>query len=320
MKFSLKSLLIAMCVVGAVFGVMARLFIENPEMFLAVLRVGCTIGPFLLAVATIIWVGLRGSPPRRWLIAWGCVLALTPVAMMLVISVLMPSGNPLQMMSTRRLIATRLPAQMDQPWVWRELERRLAEGDLTKEQADQAVRDLAAFMKRSKPAGYDSPLSWQRDFLTKARMAGFISDKTLLELVEAFYGSSPTVQLQYPAIDENVPVVEFNIKFGNPWGENSGHDVAMLWKVKRVLVDDLPQPITRYSPSGHHAYLAIDNKFKPGDHILTVEIECAFVDLSKLAGLDADSLPVDQWPKARKRWTTKQNVALRVEALNAAEE
>ena len=40
MKFSLKSLLISMCVIGATFGIMTRLLMENPEMFFAVVRVG----------------------------------------------------------------------------------------------------------------------------------------------------------------------------------------------------------------------------------------------------------------------------------------
>ena len=63
MKYSLKSLLISMCVIGATFGIMTRLLMENPEMFLAVVRVGATVGPFLLAVGTIIWIGFRRHCP-----------------------------------------------------------------------------------------------------------------------------------------------------------------------------------------------------------------------------------------------------------------
>ena len=61
MKFSLKTMLISICAVGAILGVMGRLLTENPEQFLRVMNVFSTIVPFVLAGGTIIWIGLRSK-------------------------------------------------------------------------------------------------------------------------------------------------------------------------------------------------------------------------------------------------------------------
>ena len=55
---------------------------------------------------------------------------------MVAMALLMPTGNPLSVLTTQRLISKRLPTQADEPWVWQELERRLTAGDLTKEEVD----------------------------------------------------------------------------------------------------------------------------------------------------------------------------------------
>src|SRR5215831_12458009 len=64
-KFNLKFLLIAVCVVGAVLGLMGRLYVETPETFLQILEAFGTVGPFLLAIGTILvvgWFGVRSTP------------------------------------------------------------------------------------------------------------------------------------------------------------------------------------------------------------------------------------------------------------------
>jgi hypothetical protein len=93
------------------------------------------------------------------------------------------------MMTTQRLISQRLSMQSDAPWVWQELERRLASKDLTKQEVNDAVNELAAYMKQTKPGGWNQPFSWQRNFLQAANNAGMISEDTLIALCEAFYGS-----------------------------------------------------------------------------------------------------------------------------------
>jgi len=313
MKFSLKSLLISMCVVGATFGIMTRLLMENPEMFLAVVRVGATLGPFLLAVGTIVWIGFRGVPRGRGLVIWGCTLLLTPVLTFVAMALLLPSGNPLRVLTTQRLISTRLPNQIEEPWVWQELERRLAAGDLTKAEVESAVAELTTHMKRTKPAGWDQPLSWQQNFLKPAIQKGMISEPVYLALCEAFFGSSPTVKVTTPALNEDDTRFEIRVEYGSVWSANSGLDVELVWDIKQVLLDGKPLKLRDFQKHfGRDASMAAETELTPGEHKLNVELECAFVDPARLLGANLDTLTSDQWPKARKRWMATATVPVQV--------
>jgi hypothetical protein len=50
----------------------------------------------------------------------------------------------------------------------------------------------------------------------------------------------------------------------------------------------------------------------PGEHELTFEFTCAYVDQAKLIGLDAVNLPPTRWPNAAKKWTRKVSAPLKV--------
>jgi hypothetical protein len=316
MKFSLKGLLISMCALGAILGLMSRLYIENPESFFNVLRAASTIGPWAFAIATIIYLGFRGTPPRRGLIGLGVILFLTPFVVNLAIALWLPTGNALQVLSTKRLIENRLSAQMDEPWIWQELERRLAAGDLSKSEVNEAIQNLAAYMRQKKPAGWNAPLSWQRDFIAPARQAGMISDQAFLTLCEAFYGTSPTVKLATSTIDTLTRDFQLQIDFGNPWADNSALDTQLLWEVKRVLAGDRPLTVKTNLKSQHNAFLTLMNDLPEGEHAIDVEVDCAIVDTSQLpttvGGMDVGKLPSSQWPKARKRWTATSRATLTV--------
>jgi hypothetical protein len=313
MKFSLKSWLISMCVLGAVVGVMARLLMENPEMFLTVVRIGSTVGPFVLATATIVWLGLRGTPRGRGLVMWGCTLFLTPILVHIALALLLPSGNPLQVLTTQRLISKRLTAQIEEPWVWRELERRLVNGDLTKAEVDSAVEELTAHMKRTKPAGWNQPLSWQNNFLKSAIQKRMISQSVFIGLCEAFFGPSPTVKVMSASLSEDDTRFTLSVEYGSNWSDHSGLDVQLIGDINQVLLDDKPvklHDVQKYF--GRQASMTVEADLTPGEHKLAVELECAFVDTSRLAGANLNTLQVDQWPKARKRWTTTQTIPMQV--------
>jgi len=49
-----------------------------------------------------------------------------------------------------------------------------------------------------------------------------------------------------------------------------------------------------------------------GDHELTVEVECAYVDEAKLLGLNADQLERKRWPKPVKQWTQKLSAPFKI--------
>src|SRR4051794_22523134 len=129
MKFSLRTFLIVVAVVGAVAGGMGKLLLEDPDSFVTVWMIGSTVGPFALAILTIAVVGVRIK--CRALMVWSVVLLLLPFTSLAMRALFMPSGNPVQLLSTRRLIDNRLPKQIDDYRPWQELNRRLTNNSLS---------------------------------------------------------------------------------------------------------------------------------------------------------------------------------------------
>ena len=138
-------------------------------------------------------------------------------------------------MTTHRLISKRLPTQVDEPWIWQELKRRLTAGDLTNEEVDDAIRELTAHMQRTKPAGWNETRSWQQNFLKLAIQKGMISEPVFLALCDAFFGPTPTVQMTTPALNEDDTRFDIRLEYGTPWSDNSGLDVKLLWDIEQVL-------------------------------------------------------------------------------------
>ncbi|MEX2316731.1 MAG: hypothetical protein WD669_06240 [Pirellulales bacterium] len=311
MKFSLKTMLLSLCLLGAAVGMLGNLLIRSPETFFIILGIASTILPFALATGTIMWLGWRGK--RRWgLVAWGAVLLLMPVVIQGTLSLFLPSRDPLRVLSNRRLIETRLPGTLNEPWVWREVERRAAGGDLTREDVDAALVQLIAMMKSTRPQGWDQPLSWQRDFIKNAAQANLISDETFLELYDAFYGPQPVVR-PVPAVNPRATGFRLEIEYGNPWSDNSSLGVELLWNVAKISVDGKPVTLKQLQRFGENWNGYCEGKFEPGDHEVTVDFDCAYVDPSLLTAPSGKALPTAQWTQTKKRWTTSVSVPVKVE-------
>ena len=214
------------------------------------------------------------SQRRRWrLVTWGITLLLMPVVVQLGLSWLSPTRNPLQLLSNQRLIHNRLPNQVDEPWVWNELANRLNKQALSKEETDEAIRELIGYMKKTSPAGWDRPLSWQKDFIRAAVQAKMISGDVFLDLCDAFYGPKPVAQ-SLPPIRQGKSSFQLNIKYGSPWSSESGLGVELLWDVQSVLLDGMPLTFRKTNVLPGQWYGSCDGTFEPGDHELTIEIEC----------------------------------------------
>jgi hypothetical protein len=266
-----------------------------------------------LAIGTIVWVGVRG---RRWGLAlWGGFLLILPLlgigVMWFVMTSVRPGPGNLGVVSTAQLIQTRLPQQVDEPWVWQELDARRQAGKLTPQQVDSTVQALIAHMKATQPAGWNRPLSWQREFLTAAIQAGAVSEPVLLALCDAFFGPSPTVQ-PLERMREGKTGMNVNVNYGNPWANNSGLGMELLWKVERLLVDGKPVEVEQHHNFGDNWSGRLRQGLDAGDHELTVEVACAYVDEGKLIGLDANRLERKQWPKPRKEWTKTVSMPFKV--------
>ncbi len=253
---------------------------------------------------------------RRWgLIAWGGMLLVMPVVgiglLLVAQRFLGPSPGGLGALSTKQLIQQRLPKQVDEPWVWRELETRLNTGRLSQEEADAAVNVFIKHMTTKKPNGWDSPLHWQDDFLKPAIQADKISEPVLFALCDAFYGPKPAIQ-PLPRVREDEHGIDIEVKYGNTWGNHSGLGVDLLWEINRVLVDGKPIEVRQNHKHGERWSGRHEGSLKAGDYEITVEVECAYVNQDKLIGLNKHDLPAKVWPKARKRWKQSVSAPLKV--------
>jgi len=342
-KFSLRTFLITVAALGAFLGIMIKLFLEKPRVFSAAIDLIATVVPFLLAVGTVAWIGFRrksrrslpicagcrhelrsvdsDSEPRcpacggdlsqpgavrfvnqrqrRWaLVAWAGVLLLMPPAVALLHLI-----DNLRVLTTQRLIENRLPEQIEVPWVWDVLEERMNRGDLSKEEVDDAVRELISYMRNTRPKGWDAPLTWQQNFLNGARRANLISDDVLLELCDAFFGPGPTANPPMP-VREDSKGVNLVVNYGTPWADSAGVGFKLLWDVKGVQLDQKPMKVRQLARLDEHWSGRCDGDLKAGVHEMAVEVDCALVPLSSLTGVNATSIAAGQWPKGLKRWTT----------------
>jgi hypothetical protein len=361
-RISLRMLLLGFALLGVAIGVLGRLFVRNAEVFLMVVSVLSTIVPFLLGLATILWLGIRSparaipicgeckenlasgrvktcphcdadlSTPksllylhaagRRWgLVVWGLLLLFMPVLGMLTMALSRPRLGPmtaqLARLSTQDLIERELPTKIEQTWVWNELESRLNQGRLTRQEVELAVGKLITHMRAERPEGWDQPLHSQDEFIRLAIEGGKLSEPVLLDLWDAFQGTEPRFD-QLPRLREGVKDLDFSIEYGSTWFRHANLGVECLWDVKQLSIDGQPCEFRqRYRRRDHWAGTC-EASFKAGQHQLLVEIECAYIDTDKLIGLITDDLPPDRWPKARKRWKTTITATLSVFAPGEA--
>ena len=249
------------------------------------------------------------------MIAWGFVLMMMPVlgiaGAILFRTVAGPAPGGLGLLSNQEVIQKRLLAQVNQPWVWQELERRLAAGELSQKDVDDAVKILAKHMAKTKPNGWDQPLNWQAGFLKAATSAGLISDPVLFDLCDAFFGAKARLQ-PLPRMREGRAGFAPEIQYGSHWDNHFGTGIKLLWEVTSVKLGGKPLPVRQTSKNNYEWSAYCDDPLPPGEHEVTFEIECAYIDDAKLAGLNTTKLPARHWSKARKRWTQTLAAKLKV--------
>jgi len=318
-QYSLRTFLIATLAIGAGGGILGQLFLRSPEMFQIVAGALATVVPFLLAIGTIAWLGVRR---RRWgLVVWGGLLLAMPLfgyALVMLAESLHGSGpRKLGMFSTQEVIDQRLDQGIDEPWIWRELEGRIQAGTMSNEEVDAALKKLIAHMKKTKPQGFDSPLHWQDDFLKTAVRRKMISEEVMIDLCDAFFGPAPSIEpLARPR--EGQDSVDFTIQYGSNWAAHSGIPLGLIWDVDQVLLDGNPVEATMSHRHGGSWTGRFQGELSVGQHELTVRVECAYVDVGKLVGINGSDLRRKLWPKeTRKQWKQEVSAPLNVYAKDA---
>ena len=312
MRFSLRSMLIVVALTAPTIGWMAKQWTENPERFFSALRLGTSIVPFVLLGLTVIVVALTGQRRQKGLAAWGLLLLITPALGGLAHLILLPNGQPIRVLSTQRLIHDRLAARVDEPWVWNELHRRLELGELNEAQVGEAVSMLGDHMSKKRPGGWIQPLHWQDDFLRAARQQELITDEDLIALSEAYFRMEPRVSSSSFRIGQpgkRKYMVE--LEFGNEWESSSGFDVAVLYDVVSLTLGGKPiSPVSgpQKGPTNWNAGVTLD--LVPDSQELVIDVEMAFIEFSKLKGLNRNKLTPAQWPQPLKRWTSTVKVPI----------
>ena len=293
---------------------LAKLLFQNPGAFLGVVALLTTAVPFLLAIGTILRLGYQGQ--QRRLRAWGWLLFFMPiigfVVMFIVDDYIGSAPGGIGILSNTQLINQRLPQQIEEPWVWRELTRRRKSNSLTQLEVDRAVGKLIAHMKKTKPLGWNSPLPGSDNFLEDAQGAQLISGPVILDLCDAFYGATPKIG-RLSRLREGEATLEMSLSFGNPWSKISGLPAHLLWTVSQVLVDGKPIDIEQ---PHHHGEIWNGNyrgAFDAGDHELTFEVECAYVDPNLLSSIRSGANESYLWPKqTRKTWKKRVKTNFKV--------
>ena len=258
-----------------------------------------------------------GRPWKRW-----TAISVVLVAVIVWLTIYANGKRPynpsdVQGLSDAELLQ-RLPRQVEEPWVWRELEKRLGSRSLTKKEVNEAVKILIAHMTTKRPNGWDQPLTWFDGFLSNATRAGMISSPVLLELCGAVYGPKPTIDL--PRWREDKPNLPITINYGSTWDTTNQKvlGVALLWQIEQFLLDGKPIKVQGTRAFDWYWVGNYPDKLKAGEHELKVNVNCAYVDQGKMIGLTAKDLPKEMWPEARKRWTQTVSAPLRVYAPGEA--
>ena len=312
MKFSLKTYLIVVGVVGAVVGLLGNLLLNRPRMFLEVVNFAVMVGPFLAAIGTIIWLGVKAKRGR--LVAWGAALLLAPFVLPSLLGLVLPS-NPLSLMSTRQLIQKELPGDIEAPWVWNELASRVSGGSVTQGEANDALALFTRHMKTSKPAGWGMPLHWNRGFLNAAIGAGLLSDDALFEFCDAYYGPQAKAKpIPTLVVGQQLPALE--LEYGNPFSMDT--PIQLVWNVRQVTLDGKPIQVRGSNRISNRWLGGANEKLSPGDHELAYELECAYIDAKLLKGMNVYGLPISKWPKGRKQWKASVKVPFKVQAAPSA--
>lgn len=222
-----------------------------------------------------------------------------------------------------RVVVAKLTQTANQPWDWRELERRYRSGRLSGEQASEAIEQLIKSLN-SRPAGQNQPLNWANDFLTLADTRGGISAEQYGRLAKAFYGPSPTIKMRPTAHPGDR--LKFEIEYGGHWNLPC---VELVKALRCVTVDGrelelLDESQTRPARAENLSQTGVFpingyilQELPPGKHDLTFQIDFGLLP-SPTSFRTTTGRPgqASRWPKPRHQWSEQINVPVEILATD----
>ena len=304
-QIGLRTMLIVLLTAGSIIGVWGRLYMTQPEVALFVLMLCSTVLPFLFAIILLFRLAPSAkSPSLIRLAATMCLLLpfVGGLATTLLARFGMARMGPMGLanLSTDKLIKQELPGKIDEPWVWDELENRLARKVLKNSEVNEAVQVLIKHMKTTAPEGYNKPLSWQGDFLVAAREGGNVNQELLFQVYEAFL---PSGMPELDRVRDDAKQTSISIDYGSTWADHRDLGFKLLAEISDVRVNGASRTLKDSFKHRRGQSSELVGPFEKGEHELEVEVMYAFIETSKLVGLDASALPSTQWPTALKTWS-----------------
>ncbi|MEI6176570.1 MAG: serine/threonine-protein kinase [Verrucomicrobiota bacterium] len=210
-------------------------------------------------------------------------------------------------------------AKPQMPWAWRELESRVRDGRIGSTEANQMVDDLAAWLRRDYPNGYEQPLYAIGDLLNEMHGRQLVGESNTLAFLVAYCGS-PTIE-RLPRVRENEEFIWIPCNWRSPWFNHCKLRFELLNELHSVSIDG--RPVSVPVDSGNHqvqqwAYTGALRlaALAPGKHIVRCEVKSALVALPDMAGL-AGNAPSKEWPPAKHLWTRSCEAELLVYAKDA---
>ena len=304
-QIGMRGMLILVLVLGCGGGLYGKLFLSYPEVAVAILAFGSIAVPYFSAVFLILALAGRSDSPSRIrmfavLITFCPIVGLASTALLSYTQVRRTGPMGLAAQTNTQLIDGSLKNQIDEPWVWQELEKRLAKQELSKKEVTTALGMLHSHMVTTKPDGYDSPLHWSGQFVSAVSNSELSGLKELEDIYLAFF---PKPDFNLDRQRESASNVQFDIRFGSTWADNQDFPFELICDLKEVhLNNEIRQTHNNYRFDDSRSD-NVAGPFSVGKHVLEVKIEYALVDSDDLVGISARSLSRDNWPKPIRTWT-----------------
>ncbi|MGB7160894.1 MAG: hypothetical protein WBD40_22715 [Tepidisphaeraceae bacterium] len=255
--------------------------------------------------------------PRQ--IVWGFVLLALPWILAIPTAYVMrrmyvtpvPAG-PMSVANqpTSALLAS-LPANLNAPWHWQELEKRMKAGTLTTADVDAAIAVLVKNLNAARAAGKDrQSLHWCDTFITAAVSGKKASQAQLDALCRAYYGDAPKLKVRDRAREGEPFLVEMvHESWDLPnlqrcyWlsGIVADGSTKLTPKLRHNEAITLPEAFS--SAGGGQLDLLVAGALPPGEHELTLTYEMGVVPKqATLRGIDGKPGTPDKWPTPVSRW------------------
>lgn len=304
-QIGMRGMLILVLVLGCGGGLYGKLFLSYPEIAIAILGIGSIAVPYFVAIFLIVALAGRSDSPSRIrvfavLITFCPVVGLASTALLSYTQVRRTGPMGLAAQTNTELIDGSLKNQIDEPWVWQELEKRLAKQELSKKEVTTALGMLHDHMVTTEPGGYDSPLHWSGQFVSAVSNSELSGIKELEDIYLAFF---PKPDFSLDRQRESASSVQFDIRFGSTWADNQKFPFELICDLKEVRFDsEVRQTQNNYRFDDSRSD-NIAGPFSVGKHVLEVEIEYALVDSDDMVGISARSLSRKNWPNPIRTWT-----------------